>query len=89
MRNEQEIGMLMESFKWNWATSRTIGGNPALEDIYRDCIRALAWVLGHDDIALKCPDHYYQEGCHSMQPHNKSVLKEYNRIMEELKGDAE
>ena len=87
MRNEQEIGMLMESYKWNWATSRAIGGNLFLENLYRDYVRALAWVLGHDDIALKCPDHYYQEGCHSMCPDNERVRNEYNKIMEELEED--
>ena len=87
MRNEAEIGMLMESYKWNWATNRAIGGNPFLEDIYRDYVRALAWVLGQDDIALQCPDHYYQEGCQSMRPDSEHILKEYNKIMEELKED--
>ena len=87
MRNEQEIGMLMESYKWNWATSRAIGGNLFLENLYRDYVRALAWVLGHDDISLKCPDHYYQEGCHSMRPDNELVRNEYNKIMEELEED--
>jgi|TARA_R100001530_G_scaffold85234_1_gene59400 hypothetical protein len=87
MKNKQEIGMLMESYKWNWATNRVIGGNLFLENLYRDYIRALAWVLGHDDIALKCPDHYYQEGCHSMRPDSEHILKEYNKITEELKED--
>jgi len=87
MKNKQEIGMLMESYKWNWATNRVIGGNLFLENLYRDYIRALAWVLGHDDIALKCPDHYYQEGCHSMCPDNERVRNEYNKIMEELEED--
>ena len=84
MKNEKEIGMLMESYKWNWATNRVIGGNPFLDGLYRDYVRALAWVLGQDDIALRCPDHYYQEGCHSMRPDSEPIRKEYNKIMEEL-----
>ena len=88
MKAEKEVRMLMESFKCNWSVGNMIGyvqSTPGLEDVYRSYVKALAWVLGDDDIALKAPEHYSEEGCHSMNPQSKASMKAYNALMTELK----